>query len=59
MVFLIDVPRLANSTSHAPTRFCTQLDRFLRASAIDEKMVASLRNYDFSATAGLGFVYSM
>lgn len=59
MVFLLDVPRLANSTSHAPTRFSTQLDYFLRASAIDEKMVDSLRNYDFSATASLGLVYSM
>lgn len=59
MLYLIDVPRLANSTSHSPTRFSTQLDHFLRASAIDEKMVASLRSYDFSATAGLGFIYSM
>ncbi|KAH8170772.1 tyrosyl-DNA phosphodiesterase domain-containing protein [Sarocladium implicatum] len=59
MVFLLDVPRLANSTSHAPTRFSTQLDYFLRASAIDEKMVDSLRSYDFSATASLGFVYSI
>lgn len=59
MLFLIDVPRLANSTSHAPTRFSTQLDHFLRASAVDEKMAASLRSYDFSATAGLGFVSSM
>lgn len=59
MVFLVDLPRLANSNEHKPTSFSIGLGRFLAASGVDDKMVASLRSYDFSATEDLGFVYSM
>jgi hypothetical protein len=59
MVFLIDLPRLADATDHKPTAFSTELRRFLRATKIDDRMVTSLSNYDFSRTASLGFVYSM
>jgi hypothetical protein len=63
MVFLIDLPRLedngAASLRPAETRFSKDLSRFLSAAGVDDKMVNSLRNYDFSATADIGFVYSM
>lgn len=59
MVFLIDLPRLPDAADHKPTAFSTELGRFLRASRVDEKMVSSLSNYDFSRTEQLGFVYSM
>jgi hypothetical protein len=58
MVFLIDLPRLPNSDAHRPTPFYVELGRFLRALGLDQNMVDSLRNYDFSKTADLGFVYS-
>jgi hypothetical protein len=59
MVFLIDLPRLADPTEHKPTSFSTELARFLRASKIDDKMVSSLTNYDVSRTEKLGLVYTM
>lgn len=59
MVFLIDLPRLPSSAKHEPTSFSTEMSRFLRASGVDDKMVKSLENYDFSRTSRLGFVYSM
>lgn len=59
MVFLIDLPRLADASQHEPTGFSTELAKFLRASQIDDKMVSSLTNYDFARTERLGFVYTM
>lgn len=59
MVFLIDLPRLAQPGQHKPTGFSTELAKFLRASKIDDKMVSSLTNYDFARTEKLGFVYTM
>ncbi|KAM3498335.1 hypothetical protein MY11210_009680 [Beauveria gryllotalpidicola] len=59
MVFLIDLPRLEASGSYAMTVFGENVARFLKASGVDEAMVVSLTNYDFSATASLGFVYSI
>ncbi|KFH43118.1 hypothetical protein ACRE_061600 [Hapsidospora chrysogenum ATCC 11550] len=56
MVFLIDLPRLADAADHKPTAFSTELRRFLHATKIDDRMVTSLSNYDFSRTASLGFV---
>jgi hypothetical protein len=59
MVFLLDLPRLANSIQHRPTGFSTDLTRFLRAAGVDDRMVESLSNYDFSNTEGLAFVCTM
>lgn len=59
MVFLIDVPRLADAAEHQPTAFSSKLSRFLLACQVDEKLVHSLTNYDFSQTAQLGFVHTM
>jgi hypothetical protein len=59
MVFLIDLPRLSDSAKHKPTMFSNDLCHFLSASGVDDKMVSSLHNYDFSETAHLGFVYTM
>lgn len=58
MVFLIDLPRLDKAADHKPTMFTLELDRFLRAMGIEDRMVDSLSNYDFSRTSNLGFVHS-
>ncbi|KJZ73359.1 hypothetical protein HIM_07153 [Hirsutella minnesotensis 3608] len=58
MVFLIDLPRKAEESTSQPTLFQSELERFLRAMGVDEKMVCSLASYDFSRTASLGFVHS-
>ncbi|OHW96350.1 tyrosyl-DNA phosphodiesterase domain-containing protein [Colletotrichum incanum] len=62
MVFLIDLPRLETTQqtpSPAVTPFGIELRRFLRALGLDEKLVQSLDNYDFSETSRYGFVHSM
>ncbi|RDA83546.1 hypothetical protein CP533_3303 [Ophiocordyceps camponoti-saundersi (nom. inval.)] len=58
MVFLIDLPRLDKVADHKPTPFSRELERFLRAMGIESKMIDTLTSYDFSKTAGLGFVYT-
>lgn len=57
MVFLIDLPRLNGPTIE--TLFGTELRRFLKALGLDEKLVKSLDNYDFSETSRYGFIHSM
>ncbi|TQN68231.1 Tyrosyl-DNA phosphodiesterase 1 [Colletotrichum shisoi] len=62
MVFLIDLPRIGGTHQTAPpagTAFGTELRRFLRALGLDEKLVKSLDNYDFSKTNRYGFVHSI
>ncbi|KZL82279.1 ubiquitin interaction domain-containing protein, partial [Colletotrichum incanum] len=62
MVFLIDLPRLETTQqtpSPAVTPFGIELRRFLRALGLDEKLVQSLDNYDFSETSRYGFVHSI
>ncbi|KAJ0165605.1 hypothetical protein CTA2_10635 [Colletotrichum tanaceti] len=62
MVFLIDLPRIEGTHPTAPpagTAFGTELRRFLRALGLDEKLVKSLDNYDFSKTSRYGFVHSI
>lgn len=58
MVFLIDLPRLDKAADHKPTMFSLELERFLRAMGVEDKMVNSFSSYDFSRTANLGFVYT-
>lgn len=59
MLFLIDLPRLDDASKHQPTGFSDDLGRFLKAMGLSDGLVTSLRNYDFSETARLGFVYTM
>ncbi|PNY25902.1 Uncharacterized protein TCAP_04154 [Tolypocladium capitatum] len=58
MVFLIDLPRLDKTADRKPTMFTLELERFLRAMGIEDSMVDSLSNYDFSRTSNLGLVHS-
>jgi hypothetical protein len=59
MLFLIDLPRLAEGAHYQPTPFSTELSRFLTASNVREDMINSLDRYDFSRTKRLGFVHTM
>ncbi|KAJ6790220.1 hypothetical protein PWT90_06669 [Aphanocladium album] len=59
MVFLIDLPRLEATDGRGMTAFGENVVSFLRASGVDDTMVRSLANYDFTATKDLGFVYSI
>lgn len=59
MVFLVDLPRLDKVEDHVPTPFSLELQYFLRAMGLGDRMVNSLTCYDFSRTASLGFVYTM
>ncbi|KAL2257244.1 hypothetical protein VTK26DRAFT_448 [Humicola hyalothermophila] len=62
MVFIIDLPRLETAEQRAAqemTPFADDLFYFLRAQGLDENLVASLRNYDFSETSRYGFVHTI
>lgn len=59
MVFLIDLPRLEADGGGGMTIFAENVAHFLKASGVEDAMVKSLANYDFSATENLGFVCSM
>ena len=62
MVFLIDLPRLKKV--HATpveelTFFGKELCYFLEAMGLQESIIASMRQFDFSATEGLAFVHTI
>ncbi|ROW12109.1 hypothetical protein VMCG_00047 [Cytospora schulzeri] len=62
MAFLIDLPRIEDPTKRATntlTPFGTELQFFLKAQGVDDKMVASLQNYDFSETSRYGFLHTI
>ncbi|CAI4211433.1 unnamed protein product [Parascedosporium putredinis] len=59
IVFIIDLPRLETDGSFEPTLFSQELFRFLGALGLDENLVRSLENYDFTATKRYGFVHTM
>lgn len=62
MVFIIDIPRVDAGRSSSPTKltpFGEELCYFLGAQGMDENLIRSLQNYDFSETAPYGFVHSM
>ncbi|KAL1875920.1 hypothetical protein VTK73DRAFT_9775 [Phialemonium thermophilum] len=62
MVFLIDIPKIedpANRVSNKLTPFAEELIYFLQAQGMDDKLVQSLKSYDFSETARYGFVHSI
>lgn len=61
MVFLIDLPRLSKEgrASAVSTPFLEDLCYFLTNQGIDEAMIRSIRNFDYSATARYAFVHTM
>lgn len=62
MVFLIDLPRIEDAVKRSVnvlTPFGEDLSYFLTAQGVDEKMIQSLRNYDFSETLRYGFVHTI
>ncbi|KAK4186864.1 tyrosyl-DNA phosphodiesterase-domain-containing protein [Podospora australis] len=62
MVFIIDLPKFETAeqreTQVLPS-FGEDLLYFLQAKGLDEKLISSLRNYDFSETSRYGFVHSI
>jgi len=62
MVFIIDLPKLETEEQQKIqqlTPFAEDLIYFLSAQELDEKLLSSLRKYDFSKTSRYGFVHSM
>ena len=60
MVFLIDLPKKSpDSTDETPTAFREELQYFMTASGMPEKLVDKITQYDFSKTADMAFVHSM
>lgn len=62
MAFLIDLPRIEDTTmrkANILTPFGDDLSYFLCAQGVDEKMISSLLNYDFSETSRYGFVHTI
>lgn len=63
MVFLIDLPRLPATHAEKPlnqmTSFEIELINFLEAMGLDEKIVQSIHQFDFSRTKDLAFVHSI
>lgn len=62
MVFIIDLPKFQSAEERDAqklTPFGEELSYFLLAQGLDEKLVGSLRNYDFSETSRYGFVHTM
>lgn len=63
MVFLIDLPLILDPAKHAIndtlTPFGEELCFFLQAQGVEDKMISSLRKYDFSETSRYGFVHTI
>ncbi|KAI5859333.1 phospholipase D/nuclease [Durotheca rogersii] len=62
MVFLVDLPRIEDAESRAINNlneFGEELCYFLRAQGLNEKLVASLANYDFSETDRYRFIHTI
>ncbi|KAK0722710.1 tyrosyl-DNA phosphodiesterase-domain-containing protein [Lasiosphaeria miniovina] len=62
MVFLIDLPKLETAEQRDTqqfTAFGDDLSYFLLAQGLSEKLVDSLRNYDFSETSRYAFVHTI
>ncbi len=62
MVFIIDLPKFQTAEERDAqklTPFGEELFYFLRAQGLDEKLLASLHNYDFAETERYQFVHTM
>lgn len=59
-VFLIDLPRLTQPTSHDNIpRFGKSLTNFLEAMGMESSIVRSIYNFDFTATRDYAFVHTI
>nr|KMM63835.1 hypothetical protein CPAG_00189 [Coccidioides posadasii RMSCC 3488] len=60
LLFLIDLPRkILGSQEKTSTPFFDELVYFLKASALHEKIIAKLSEFDFGKTAGFAFVHTI
>lgn len=62
MVFLIDLPRLAGGQQvllESMTFFGRELIHFIKAMGLQEDVLRSVYNFDFSATDGLAFIHTI
>ncbi len=62
MVFIIDLPKFQTAEERDAqelTPFAEDMLYFLQAQGLDDKLLASLRNYDVSETARYQFVHTM
>ncbi|KAL9003989.1 MAG: hypothetical protein Q9188_003174 [Gyalolechia gomerana] len=62
MAFLIDLPRLPADQvvhEHKMTHFGKDLIYFLEAMGLEETIISSIQNFDFSATRRLAFVHTI
>ncbi|KAI1398931.1 phospholipase D/nuclease [Hypoxylon fuscum] len=62
IVFLIDLPRIDDPKSHSSNKlgpFGEELCYFLRAQRLDERLVDSLANFDFSEANRYRFVHTI
>lgn len=62
MVFLIDLPRLPEvrrTASEEMTFFGTEMIYFLEAMGLEQSIIDSIYNFDFTATKDLAFVHNI
>jgi hypothetical protein len=62
MVFLLDLPKFVSAEEREAQQlpsFAEELLYFLRAQGLDEKLIDSLRNYDFTEARRYRFVHTM
>ncbi|KAJ5563909.1 hypothetical protein N7513_000151 [Penicillium frequentans] len=58
-VFLIDLPKKSNDFDCPKTFFYEELAHFLKASTVNENIIAKLEGFDFSETARYAFVHTI
>ncbi|KAJ5660842.1 uncharacterized protein N7484_000214 [Penicillium longicatenatum] len=58
-VFLIDLPKNEPGLSSPNTFFYEELTHFLKASTVNERILAKLAGYDFTETARYAFVHTI
>lgn len=60
MIFLIDLPKKSpDAAEQPPTPFLRELQYFMKASNMSDRLVARLSEYDFNKTADIGFIHTM
>lgn len=62
MVFVIDLPRLSDShrtTAENMTFFGRELIHFLKALGLEQSIIDSIYNFDFTATKDLAFIHTI
>ncbi len=57
---MIDLPRKStNADSEGPALFYEDLIYFLKATTLEDNIIAKLSEFDFSKTVDLAFVHTM